>query len=118
MSTKNTFQSAVELTLPIYTSAVVHVVAQLRGSQWWNLYTSFIYGREIDLLSVSDYVEHAVYGQSVLCLRVRLDRVDAENLAESARNGSATFGSWTVYCAARKGCRALVKAVGLSSQEK
>jgi hypothetical protein len=50
MSSCNAFPTAVELTLPIYTTAVVHIVAELRGSQWCNLYTSVIYGREIDLL--------------------------------------------------------------------
>ena len=102
MSSNNAFQTAVELTLPIYTSAVVHIVAELRGSQWCNLYTSVIYGREIDLLSVPDYVDHAVYGQSVLCLRVRLNRPDAECFVASARNGSAPCGSWTVAYATRE----------------
>ena len=96
MSSSNAFKTAIELTLPIYTTAVVHTVAEFRGSQWCNLYTSVIYGREIDLLSVPNYVDHAVYGQSVLCLRVRLNRSDAESFVASARNGSAILGSWTV----------------------
>ena len=102
MSTDNALKTAVELTLPIYTTAVIHTVAELRGSQWCNLYTSVVYGREIDLLSVPDYVDHAVYGQSVLCLRVRLSRSKAEALVESARNGSATCGSWTIAFATRE----------------
>jgi len=102
MSTDNAFKTAVELTLPTYNTAVIHTVAELRGLQWCNLYTSVIYGREIDLLSVPDYVDHAVYGQSVLCLRVRLNRPDAEGFVASARNGSATCGSWTVAYTTRE----------------
>ena len=102
MSSCNAFPTAVELTLPIYTTAVVHIVAELRGSRWCNLYTSVIYGREIDLVSVPDYVDHAVYGQSLLCLRVRLSRSGAEALVEAARNGSAACGSWTIAYATRE----------------
>jgi hypothetical protein len=102
MSTNNAFRSAVELTLPIYNTAVIHTVAELRASQWCNLYTSVIYGREIDLLSVPDYVDHAVYSQSVLCLRVRLSRSKAEAFVESARNGSANCDSWRIEYATRE----------------
>lgn len=101
LATDKAFKIAQELTLPIYTTAVIHTVAELRGSQWCNLYTSVIYGRGIDLSSVPDYVDHEVYGQ-FLCLRLRLSRSDAEALVESARNGSAVFGSWTVTYAARE----------------
>ncbi len=54
---------------------MIHLVAELRGAQWTNLYTSGIYGREIDLLSVPHYVDYARYNnESILCLRTRFGR--------------------------------------------
>ncbi len=94
MPAKETFHAAIELTEPLYTAAVIHLVVELRESLWCNLYTSVIYGREIDLLSVPDFVEEVPYEQqSVICLRVRLGRREAEAFLESARNGSASCGS-------------------------
>jgi hypothetical protein len=92
----SSFETAVRLTQAIYTTAVIHCVAERRGSEWCNLYTSVTYGREIDLLSVPEYVDHAEYGTNVLCLRVRVDRANAERLLAAAREGSATYGSWNV----------------------
>ncbi len=97
MPARETFHAAIELTEPLYTAAVIHLVAELRESLWCNLYTSVIYGREIDLLSVPDFVEEAPYElQSVICLRVRLSRSEAEAFLESARNGSASCGSLAI----------------------
>ncbi len=94
MSAKETFHLAIELTESLYTAAVIHLVAELRESLWCNLYTSVIYGREIDLLSVPDFAEEALYEQqAVICLRIRLSRRDAEVFLESARNGLASCGS-------------------------
>jgi hypothetical protein len=50
--TNTAFDTAVQLTQAIYTTAVIHCVAEKRESEWCNLYTSVTYGREIDLLSV------------------------------------------------------------------
>jgi hypothetical protein len=90
------FETAVQLTQAIYTSAVIHCVSEQRDSEWCNLYTSVTYGRRIDLLSVPAYVDHAEYETKVLCLRVRVDRAEAERLLAAAREGSATYGSWTI----------------------
>ena len=96
MSSSEVFQTAVDLMQPIYTTAVIHIVAELRDSQWFNLYTSVIYGREIDLLSVPDYVDHALYDPSLLCMRRRLSRSSAEAFTVAALTGTATCGSWTI----------------------
>jgi hypothetical protein len=95
MSSSQTFQAAIEMMQPIYTAAVIHLIAELRGAQWCNLYTSVIYGREIDLLSVPDYVEDARYGASILCIRARVSRPRAEVFVTSARTGVTTCGPWT-----------------------
>ena len=102
MSSSQTFQAAIELMQPIYTVAVIHLIAELRGAQWCNLYTSAICGREIDLLSVPDYVEDARYGSSLLCIRTRVSRPRAEAFLTSARTGVATCGSWTISYEARE----------------
>ena len=78
MSNFQAFEAAAEMLQPTYTHATLHVIAELRGTQWCNLYTSFIYGREIDLLSVPAYYEHAIYNSSVLCVRARITRPDAD----------------------------------------
>jgi len=96
MSSSETFQAAVEMTRSIYNTAVVHVAAELRDAQWCNLYTSVIYGREIDLLSVPDYVDDATYNESVLCLRWRFGQPFAERFVASAQTGAASCGSWTI----------------------
>jgi len=94
--TDTPFEIAVQLTQSIYTTAVIHCVAEKRGAEWCNLYTSVTYGREIDLLSVPAYVEHAQYGANLLCLRERVYRAAAEHLVSEAREGSATYGSWVI----------------------
>jgi hypothetical protein len=102
MSSSETFQAATELIQPIYAAAVIHLVAELRGTQWCNLYTSVIYGREIDLLSVPDYVEHDTYGSTLLCLRARFSRSRVEAFLASARTGTATCDSWTIAYATQE----------------
>ena len=94
--TKAAFETAVQLTQSIYTSAVIHCVAERRDSEWCNLYTSVTYGRQIDLFSVPAHVDHGEYEANLLCLRVRVDRAEAEQLLSEAREGSATYGSWSV----------------------
>ena len=102
MSSSQTFQAAIEMMQPIYTAAVIHLIAELRGAQWCNLYTSVIYGREIDLLSVPDYVEDARYGASILCIRARVSRPRAEAFVTSARTGVTTCGPWTISYATQE----------------
>lgn len=94
--TNTAFDTALQLTQRIYTTAVVHCVAELRASEWCNLYTSVTYGRQIDLLSVPAYLDHGEYGTTLLCLRVRVDRAEAERLLAEAREGSVNYGSWNV----------------------
>lgn len=94
--TNTAFETAVQLTQSAYVSAVIHCVAERRESDWCNLYTSVTYGRQIDLLSVPDYVEHGEYGAKLLCLRWRVQRSAAERLVSEASKGSATFASWTI----------------------
>jgi hypothetical protein len=94
----SSFETAVRLTQAIYTTAVIHCVAERRDSEWCNLYTSVTYGREIDLLSVPAYVDHAEYGTNVLCLRVRVDRADAERLLAAAIEGSGGLSHWGDRC--------------------
>jgi hypothetical protein len=94
--TNAAFETAVRLTQAIYTTAVIHCIAEQRDSEWCNLYTSVTYGRQIDLLSVPAHVDHGEYKTNLLCLRVRLDRTEAERLLAEARKGSATYGSWNV----------------------
>jgi hypothetical protein len=94
--TNTAFETAIRLTQAIYTTAVIHCVAEKRESEWCNLYTSVTYGREIDLLSVPDYVDHGEYGAKLLCLRWRVQRSSAELLVSDASKGSATFNSWTI----------------------
>jgi hypothetical protein len=94
--TNTAFDSAVQLTQTLYSTAVIHCVAEKRESEWCNLYTSLTYGREIDLLSVPDYVEHDKYGAKLLCLPWRVQRSAAELLVSEASKGSATFDSWTM----------------------
>jgi hypothetical protein len=94
--TNAAFETAVRLTEAIYTAAVIHCIAEQRDSEWCNLYTSVIYGRQIDLLSVPVHLDFREYKTNLLCLRVRLDRAEAERLLAEARKGSATYGSWNV----------------------
>jgi hypothetical protein len=96
MSSTEIFRAAVEMTRSIYDTAVIHLVAELRDAEWCNLYTSVIYGREIDLLSVPDYVDYATYNESILCLRKRLGRPLAESFVASAQTGAASCGSWAI----------------------
>lgn len=93
MSSNEVFQAAVDLMRPTYNAAVIHLIAESRGGQWFNLYTSVIYGREIDLLSVPDYVDDACYRTLLLCIRTRLSRSSAEAFVDAARAGTATCGS-------------------------
>lgn len=99
MANSQAFQSAVELLQPTYTHAALHVIAELRGTQWCNLYTSVIYGREIDLLSVPTYYEHAMYGSSLLCVRTRTARPEADAFLASAKTGTAVVDHWPIVFA-------------------
>jgi hypothetical protein len=90
------FETAVQLTESIYTTAVIHCIAEQRDSEWCNLYTSVIYGREMDLLSVPSFIDYAEYVPKLLCLRLRVGRAEAERLLASAREGSTNYGSWTI----------------------
>jgi len=99
MSNFQAFEAAAEMLQPTYTHAALHVIAELRGTQWCNLYTSFIYGREIDLLSVPAYYEHAIYDSSVLCVRARITRLGADTLLASAQTGTAMVGNWSIVFA-------------------
>lgn len=96
MPTLSAYQTVIEMLEPTRTHAAIHVVAELRGTEWCNLYTSIIYGREIDLLSVPDYPDHGQYATSVLCVRQRVSRSDAVSFVGSAVSGSVTIGSWRV----------------------
>ena len=84
---------------PTYTHAALHVIAELRATQWCNLYASFIYGHETDLLSVPAFHEHAIYDSSVLCVRARMTRPEANSLLASAKAGSAMVGPWSIVFA-------------------
>lgn len=94
--TNTAFEIAVQLTHAIYTTAVIHCVAEKRGAEWCNLYTSVTYGREIDLLSVPTYVDQTEYGGKLLCLRWRVQRSEAERLVSEGNKGFAIFDSRTV----------------------
>ena len=78
----SSFETAVSLTEAIYTAAVIHCIAEQRDSEWCNLYTSVIYGRQIDLLSVPVHLDFREYKTNLLCLRVRLDRVRGRTSAD------------------------------------
>jgi hypothetical protein len=93
---KTAFETAVQITSTIYTHAVIHCVAESIDGNWQNLYTSVIFGREIDLLSVPDQIEHREYEQNKVCLRVRLSREKAERLLSEAKGGLARYGAWEV----------------------
>jgi hypothetical protein len=93
---KTAFETAVQITSTIYTHAVIHCIAESIDGNWQNLYTSVIFGREIDLLSVPDEIEHREYDQSKVCLRVRLSRENGERLLSEAKGGLAQYGAWDV----------------------
>jgi hypothetical protein len=97
--TGSTFERAVQLTDHLYTHAVIHCIAERIASEWHNLYTSVVYGREIDLLSVPDEWEHGAYGQDIVCLRRRLTRADAQTFVNEAQLSSVLCDAWTIHYA-------------------
>ncbi len=99
-SPQSAFTAAVLLTESMYTHAVIHCVAELADNTWHNLYTSAIYGRDIDVTSVPGHLDHKTYSNGCLvCLRVRTTRAEADRFVSEAKAGKTTFDSWEIHYA-------------------